>query len=113
MWSDKAAQRKPRALWVECNAVPTEFHRGAEVLPLHRFVGLLFKATFTRNRSYFTNLLIEDILGQLLFSGLKSTIDYAVNKLALRWRSVLNNDLETDYFSNMASVARPPWHVSV
>ena len=67
--------------------------------------GLLFKATFTKNRGFFVKLLVQDIVGQLLFSGLKSTIDYTVARLALRWRAALNSEIEGSYFKNMAYVA--------
>jgi hypothetical protein len=68
--------------------------------------GLLFKATFLKNRGHFTKLLVQDVLGQLLFSGLKSTIDYTVTRLALRWRAALNAEIENSYFKNMACVKR-------
>lgn len=64
--------------------------------------GGLFEALFLRRSSPFFRLLAENVLFNLAFSGVQSSLQYLMTRLSHVWRTRLNRAIATNYFSHMA-----------
>jgi hypothetical protein len=63
--------------------------------------GSLFRTLFLRQTNPFLRLLVENVVFNVVFSGLQSTLQFLVTRLSHLWRKRLNNAIATDYFSHM------------